>query len=219
MSAGQRVPWAAMGDGRVVASIPNGIYYHGDFKAVHDRDEGWIKRFLNDPTIRSCARFRAISDGAVQLPNSRPRSSLTRCVTAIQVCGSVPGPDCSGPPRLNRELRLPRHGRSGNRHDYERPEPLPAGYLEFIEVKDAGGRVLAAADPSFADEQFASASAGLPSILLSWVRYQTWPASSSNLMLRYYEAIPDLATASTNWFLTKCPASISMARSLRPQRS
>ena len=34
---------------------------------------------------------------------------------------------------------------------------------------------------------------------------KTWPASSSNLVLRYYEAIPDLATASTNWLLTKCP--------------
>lgn len=53
-SYGQR--W---GDGRVVASIPNGIYYHGDFaKAVGDRDEGWIRRFLNDADNQKLRTFR-----------------------------------------------------------------------------------------------------------------------------------------------------------------
>ena len=42
-----------------IASIPNGIYYHGDFaKAVHDRDEGWIKRFLNDSDNQKLRTFR-----------------------------------------------------------------------------------------------------------------------------------------------------------------
>jgi hypothetical protein len=53
-SYGQR--W---GDGRVVASIPNGIYYHGDFAAATEaRDEAWLKRFLNDPDNQKLRTFR-----------------------------------------------------------------------------------------------------------------------------------------------------------------
>lgn len=47
------------GDGQVVASIPNGIYYHGDFaKATDNRDEAWIKRFLNDSDNQKLRTFK-----------------------------------------------------------------------------------------------------------------------------------------------------------------
>lgn len=108
--------------------------------------------------------------------------------------------------RINRELRCRDMEDQATVTITSGSGPLPAGYLEFIEVKDAGGRVLAAADPSFADEQFASASAGTAKYFaVMGSDIKTWPASSSNLVLRYYEAIPDLATASTNWLLKKCP--------------
>ncbi len=108
--------------------------------------------------------------------------------------------------RLNRELRCRDMEDQATVTITSGSGPLPAGYLEFIEVKDAGGRVLAAADPSFADEQFASASAGTAKYFaVMGSDIKTWRASSSSLVLRYYEAIPDFATASTNWLLTKCP--------------
>jgi hypothetical protein len=37
------------GDGQIVASIPNVIFWHGDYaRAREARDDAWIKRFLND---------------------------------------------------------------------------------------------------------------------------------------------------------------------------
>lgn len=46
-------------DGRVVASIPSALYYHGDFaKAVEGRDEAWLKRFLNDSDNQKLRTFR-----------------------------------------------------------------------------------------------------------------------------------------------------------------
>lgn len=47
------------GDGQVVASIPNAIYYHGDYaKAREARDDAWINRFLNDIDNQKLRTFR-----------------------------------------------------------------------------------------------------------------------------------------------------------------
>lgn len=44
---------ARWGDTALVASIPNAVYWHGDFaKARENRDEPWMKRFLNDSDNR-----------------------------------------------------------------------------------------------------------------------------------------------------------------------
>ena len=45
------------GDGRVVASIPNAIYWSEDFQTKR-QDEVWLKRFLNDPDNQKLRTFR-----------------------------------------------------------------------------------------------------------------------------------------------------------------
>lgn len=46
------------GDGRVVASIPESVFYRGDFnKAWNDNDQKWLKGFLNDSTNHKLRTF------------------------------------------------------------------------------------------------------------------------------------------------------------------
>lgn len=47
------------GDGRIVASIPESIYWRGDFaKARENQDQKWIKRFLNDSDNQKLRTFK-----------------------------------------------------------------------------------------------------------------------------------------------------------------
>lgn len=46
------------GDGRVVASIPESVFYRGDFKKAFDGgDQQWLKRFLNDSSNEKLRTF------------------------------------------------------------------------------------------------------------------------------------------------------------------
>lgn len=110
--------------------------------------------------------------------------------------------------RINREFRIRDMEASATITIASGEGDLPSGYLEFISVKDASGNVLKVADQDFADEQYANAASGTSKhFAIMGSKIKTWPASSSNLTMRYYQEIEDLATAvsGTNWLLTKAP--------------
>lgn len=110
--------------------------------------------------------------------------------------------------RLNRDVRCREMEATATISISSGEGDLPSDYLQFISVKDAGGRVLRLASQDFADEQYLQALSG-PSTYFAIMgsKIKTWPASSSNLTMRYYQEIEDLSTAAgnVNWLLTKAP--------------
>ena len=112
--------------------------------------------------------------------------------------------------RLNRELRCRQMETSASVTLTSGVGTLPTGYLEFIEVKDGNSpaSVLSAVDQNFGDSQYAANSSGRAayfSILGTTIK--TFPASDTNLTVRYYkkiDALPD-ATDETNWVLDDYP--------------
>lgn len=85
---------------------------------------------------------------------------------------------------------------------------LPSGFLSARRVRSmtSPARVLEAVTPEWASERFPSAGAGDPAFFtIIGSSIQVYPATSSNLSITYYSAVPPLASNSTNWLLTKAP--------------
>lgn len=111
--------------------------------------------------------------------------------------------------RMNRVLRT---------HDMETSStvtmtsgsgPLPSNYLEWIEVIHSGTRtpVLRYVEPDSEEWRFRYRPGGDPTmftILAGALKIKPAPASG-DCSLTYYRSIPDLATNSTNWLLTRSP--------------
>lgn len=86
---------------------------------------------------------------------------------------------------------------------------LPSDYLEMRELKTSGDnpRICTPVDPIFGDRYYNSSTVNDPfhySIVGATVNVYP-PTSSDTLTAVYYQTIPDLATNSTNWLLTKSP--------------
>lgn len=112
--------------------------------------------------------------------------------------------------RLNRELRCRQMEAQATVTITNGTGPLPDDFLEHIEVKDGSSpaRVLAPVAQTFGDVSFPNSGSGVAryfSILGGTIK--TYPASSSNLTLRYYQKIEalDEADDETNWVLTDYP--------------
>ena len=85
---------------------------------------------------------------------------------------------------------------------------LPTDYLETIKVISASSprRRLAYATSDWLEEAYPdqpSADSSFYTILGSTI--YTYPLGTSDLDFHYYQKIPDLATNSTNWLLTRAP--------------
>lgn len=87
---------------------------------------------------------------------------------------------------------------------------LPADYLEYSMVVDNGSyrKELDYIAATAAVQLYASSAAG-PACDFTIIgqSLKTYPATSSNVELTYYQVIPDMDTdADTNWLLTKIPS-------------
>lgn len=87
---------------------------------------------------------------------------------------------------------------------------LPSDYLQYRRVVESNSRrnPLSYITPSKADELYPSRPSGYPryfSIVGSSL--YTFPLTSSDVELTYYQKIPELSgSATTNWLLLACPA-------------
>lgn len=110
--------------------------------------------------------------------------------------------------RLNRELRVGDMEATATIALTDGAGTLPADYLEYRRVvaNVSPLSVLKMATPEFATGRYPDNPAAYPqyfSIIGSTIK--TYPTSTGDLSLTYYQKIPPLATNSTNWLLTKAP--------------
>ncbi len=88
---------------------------------------------------------------------------------------------------------------------------LPSDYLAWRRVltQDSPARVLEWAEPNWAADYYIGQTAAAPSnhFTIIGTTIKTYPTSSANLTLQYYQKIPALASnTSGNWLLTRAPA-------------
>lgn len=110
---------------------------------------------------------------------------------------------------LNRRLRTRDMETSASVTITSGSGPLPSDYLEMRELKTSGDnpRICTPVDPTYGDRYYNWSSSLDPfhySIVGSTINVYP-PAASDTLTAVYYQEIPDLATNSTNWLLTKAP--------------
>lgn len=86
---------------------------------------------------------------------------------------------------------------------------LPADYLQYRTVVSNASTIrdLEYVAPDFANVQFADGAAGLStSFTIIGNSLNVYPISSSDVLLTYYQTIPDLSDSNTsNWLLAKQP--------------
>lgn len=85
---------------------------------------------------------------------------------------------------------------------------VPSDFLQSIRVVDAGSyrRELRQIAPSTADIQYPTGTTGTAcDFSIVGESIYTYPKTTNDVELTYYQSIPDLATNSTNWLLTTAP--------------
>lgn len=83
---------------------------------------------------------------------------------------------------------------------------LPTDYLQWREVRVANYPPLDYVEPGWMDNAYPTGRAGVPGYFtIEGATLVTAPVSNSTVTLNYYKKIPDLATNTTNWVLTKHP--------------
>jgi hypothetical protein len=85
---------------------------------------------------------------------------------------------------------------------------LPSDYVEWLCARWIGTRTadLAFVAPDSPEWRFRFRPNGDPTMFTIMAgNVEVRPIAAGNLKLYYYQSIPDLATNSTNWLLTKCP--------------
>jgi hypothetical protein len=85
---------------------------------------------------------------------------------------------------------------------------LPSDYIEWLSARWIGTRTadLAYVEPDSPEWRFRYRPNGDPTMFTIMAgNVETRPVAAGNLKLYYYQSIPDLASNSTNWLLTKCP--------------
>ena len=110
--------------------------------------------------------------------------------------------------RLNRELRVADMEATATITLTSGAGTLPTDFLEARRVvaNTAPKAVLQLVPPDFADDRFPYNDAAYPrycTIIGSTIK--TYPTSTADLTLAYFQRIPPLASNSTNWLLTKWP--------------
>jgi hypothetical protein len=110
--------------------------------------------------------------------------------------------------RMNRALRTRDMETSATVTMTSGSGSLPANYLEWIEVVHDGTRdqTLRYVEPDSEEWRFRYRPNGDPmyfTILAATLKIR--PVVSGNCNMVYYRTIPDLATNSTNWLLTRAP--------------
>jgi hypothetical protein len=85
---------------------------------------------------------------------------------------------------------------------------LPADYLEYSTVREDTSRALPLdfLTPDKAAAWYPSGSSGVSGYFtISGSSLSTYPLTTNSLVFSYYQALPPLASNSTNWLLTKAP--------------
>lgn len=87
---------------------------------------------------------------------------------------------------------------------------LPADYLQYRRVltQDSPTRVLTWAEPEWAENNYYAQTAAAPSNHFTIIgnTIKTYPTSSANLTLQYYQKVPALASnAAGNWITSRDP--------------
>lgn len=111
--------------------------------------------------------------------------------------------------RLNNLLRVSQMETSGTVTLTSGAGTLPTDYLAFRRVLTADNptRDLQLADPAWAKNEYPNASSGLADFFtIEGTTLRTYPPSSNNVTLYYYQKIPALASnTSGNWLTSRSP--------------
>lgn len=86
---------------------------------------------------------------------------------------------------------------------------LPTNYLQWRRVRSNASpiRLLKWADPDWIAERYPNTATELADYFtIIGTNISTAPPSTADILLDYYRTIPDLATNSTNWLLTRSPS-------------
>lgn len=85
--------------------------------------------------------------------------------------------------------------------------PLPADYAQWRQVRDASFGPLEFVTPDWASDTYPTGQGGVPRFFtVKGSALTTFPATSSSVILDYYQKIPSLsASAPSNWLLTGHP--------------
>lgn len=112
--------------------------------------------------------------------------------------------------RLNNDLRVSQMETSSSITLTSGSGSLPSDYLAFRRVltQDSPARDLQLAEPGWSADSYPNAAAGLADFFtIEGSTIKTFPPSSANVTLYYYQKIPALAAnTSGNWLTARSPA-------------